>query len=210
MSTAQAPSPLTRVTGFARSLATPGTAVAGLAGWLIGGLVGAAILGGGYVLYKRSACPSDAQMKAYLADIASGKMPASESRALATKLDAAGCHVQSAAVAAAATLKGKGLLDGAMLRGLAKRLLDYGGPSKPGPAMDALPEPLHGEVWAVVNDSALRPHNLIGWKTSPARPGASVTWQKIHDAGYADAANEFIHIYLPDETTTLGGGDIVD
>jgi hypothetical protein len=86
----------------------PGTAVAGLTGWMLGGAVGAVLIGGGYYLYKRhqqAACPTDDEMRSIFSDIDLGKMTPDQGTALALALDKQGCALQSAAVAAAVRVK---------------------------------------------------------------------------------------------------------
>lgn len=86
----------------------PGTAVAGLTGWMLGGALGAVLLGGGYVLYKRrqqAACPTDDEMRSIFGDLDTGRMTPDQGTALATALDKQGCALQAAAVLAAVRLK---------------------------------------------------------------------------------------------------------
>lgn len=86
----------------------PGTAVAGLTGWMLGGAAGAALLAGGYYLYKRhqqTACPTDDEMRSIFGDLDLGRMTPDQGTALATQLDRQGCSLQAAAILAAVRVK---------------------------------------------------------------------------------------------------------
>lgn len=100
---------VTSAPGKVMRVVEPGTAVAGLTGWLMGGAVGAAIIGGGYWLYKKhqqaAICPTDNQMLKIFSDLDRGAMTVAQGTALATSLDRGGCHAQSAAIFAAIKVK---------------------------------------------------------------------------------------------------------
>lgn len=187
----------TRVSGFAKSVATPGTAVAGLTGWLIGGAVGAAALALGYHYWSQPSCPSDADMRLYLSQIASGAMTVYRANALVADLDKKGCHAQAAGLAAAVALKGQNRkIDGSAIMAAVNAAAGASVPDAE-KTLDQLPADVGDVAMSTLSNEKIYPHSVDGWKmTGPGSP--SVVWKMLRDKGYLEAADEFIHEYLPE------------
>ncbi len=84
-----------------------GTMTAGMTGFYIAGVGGAALLAGGYYWYthRKAKCPTDAELKAILFDIDNSKLKPNDAIVLAGRLEHDGCKAQAQAVRAAANLK---------------------------------------------------------------------------------------------------------
>lgn len=187
----------TRVRGFATEIAQPATAVAGLTGWLLGGALGAAALAVGYHYWSKPSCPTDAQMRLYLSQIAGGTMTVPQANALVSSLDKAGCHAQAAGLAAAVSLKNQNRkLDVSAIMAAVNAAAGKDVPDAE-KTIDELPPDLLDLVTGLLSNEKIYPHSVDGWKmTSPGAP--SVVWKQLRDKGYLEAADELIHEYLPE------------